>query len=80
MKTIDKDNMFQSIWDFPENIIDALKISEEIKIKNDYENVNKVIVAGMGGSAIGGDVVNSLIEEDINIPLLLIEDIISLHG
>ena len=31
MKTIDKDNMFQSIWDFPENIIDALKISEEIK-------------------------------------------------
>ena len=57
MKTIDKDNMFQSIWDFPENIIYALKISEEIKIKNDYENVNKVIVAGMGGSAIGGDVV-----------------------
>ena len=61
MNTIDKDNMFQSIWDFPENIIDALKISEEVKIKNDYENVNKVIVAGMGGSAIGGDVVNSLI-------------------
>ncbi len=34
MKTIDKDNMFQSIWDFPENIIDALKISKKIKIKN----------------------------------------------
>ena len=43
MNTIDKDNMFQSIWDFPENIIDALKISEEVKIKNDYENVNKVL-------------------------------------
>jgi glucose/mannose-6-phosphate isomerase len=71
MKTIDKDNMFQSIWDFPENIIDALKISEEIKIKNDYENVNKVIVAGMGGSAIGGDVVNSLIKEDIKIPFIV---------
>ena len=71
MKTIDKDNMFRSIWDFPENIIDALKISEEIKIKNDYENVNKVIVAGMGGSAIGGDVVNSLIEEDIKIPFIV---------
>ena len=71
MKTIDKDNMFQSIWDFPENIIDALKISEEIKIKNDYENINKVIVAGMGGSAIGGDVVNSLIEKDIKIPFIV---------
>jgi len=72
MNTIDKDNMFQSIWDFPENIIDALKISEEVKIKNDYENVNKVIVAGMGGSAIGGDVVNSLIKEDIKIPFIVI--------
>ncbi|MFL2989716.1 MAG: bifunctional phosphoglucose/phosphomannose isomerase [Candidatus Neomarinimicrobiota bacterium] len=71
MKTIDKYNMFQSIWDFPENIIDALKISEEIKIKNDYENINKVIVAGMGGSAIGGDVVNSLIKEDIKIPFIV---------
>jgi glucose/mannose-6-phosphate isomerase len=71
MNTVDKDNMFKSIWNFPENIIDALKISEEIKIKNDYNNVNKVIIAGMGGSAIGGDVVNSLIKEDIKIPFIV---------
>ena len=71
MKEIDKDNMFKSIWNFPENIVDAQKLSEQIKIKNDYSNVNKIIVAGMGGSAIGGDVVNSLIKDDIKIPFMV---------
>ena len=65
---IDKSNMFQSIWDFPENIIDAVKLSESISLDNIYGGVNKIIIAGMGGSAIGGDVVNSLIKEDIKFP------------
>ena len=65
---IDKSNMFQSIWDFPENIIDAVKLSESILLNNIYDDVNKIIIAGMGGSAIGGDVVNSLIKEDIKFP------------
>ena len=65
---IDKSNMFQSIWDFPENIIDAVKLSESIVLNNIYDGVNKIIIAGMGGSAIGGDVVNSLIKEDIKFP------------
>ena len=65
---IDKSNMFQSIWDFPENIIDAVKLSESILLNDIYDDVNKIIIAGMGGSAIGGDVVNSLIKEDIKFP------------
>ena len=65
---IDKSNMFQSIWDFPENIIDAVKLSESILLNNIYDDVNKIIIAGMGGSAIGCDVVNSLIKEDIKFP------------
>ena len=34
MKTIDKDNMFQSIWDFPENIIDAFNYINKLLIEN----------------------------------------------
>ena len=29
MYEIDKDDMYQSIWDFPENIIDAIELSEK---------------------------------------------------
>ena len=57
MQVIDKYNMYQSIWDFPENIIEAINLSESITLKNEYANVNNIIIAGMGGSAIGGDVV-----------------------
>ena len=49
---IDKSNMFQSIWDFPENIIDAVELSENISLKNIYDSVNKIVIAGMGGSAL----------------------------
>lgn len=68
---IDKSNMFQSIWDFPENIIDAVELSENISLKNIYDSVNKIVIAGMGGSAIGGDVVYSLIKKDIKFPYIV---------
>ena len=53
---IDKDNMYKSILDFSDNILDAVKLGDSIKFLNDYSSINKIIVAGMGGSAIGGDV------------------------
>ena len=71
MYEIDKDDMYQSIWDFPENIIDAIKLSENITLKNEYLDVNNIIIAGMGGSAIGGDVVYSLIKNEIKIPFVV---------
>ncbi len=71
MYEIDKDNMYQSIWDFPENIIDAIDLSESITLKNIYADVDNIIIAGMGGSAIGGDVVYSLIKNDIKIPFIV---------
>ena len=71
MHEIDKNDMYQSIWDFPENIIDAIELSENITLKNEYLDVNNIIIAGMGGSAIGGDVVYSLIKNEIKRPFIV---------
>lgn len=71
MQKIDKDNMYQSIWDFPENIIDAIDLSENITLKNKYVDIDNIIIAGMGGSAIGGDVVYSLIKDEIKMPFIV---------
>ena len=71
MNEIDKDDMYQSIWDFPENIIDAIELGENITLKNKYLDVNNIIIAGMGGSAIGGDVVYSLVKNEIKIPFVV---------
>tara|TARA_Y100001970_G_scaffold87966_1_gene111039 strand:- start:2749 stop:3786 length:1038 start_codon:yes stop_codon:yes gene_type:complete len=72
MKKIDKDNMYESIWNFPENIIEAIGLSESIILMNEYSDINKIVVAGMGGSAIGGDVVQSLVGDEIKIPYFVV--------
>ena len=65
---IDKSNMFQSIWDFPENIIDAVKLSESILLNDIYDDVNKIIIAGMGGSGSLGDVISAILsKKDIHV-------------
>ena len=73
-KKFDKENMFESIWSFSENIKDALKIGDSIELKNKYDNIQNIVIAGMGGSAIGGDVVSVLERLNINIPYVVCRD------
>jgi len=40
----------------------------------EYSNVNKVVISGMGGSAIGGDLVGSLAASEAKLPILTCRD------
>ena len=73
-KNIDKENMFHSIWSFPENIMDAIDLGDSLMLRNSYDNIQNIIVAGMGGSAIGGDVVSVLESSNIKIPFMVCRD------
>ena len=73
-KNIDKENMFHSIWSFPENIMDAIDLGDSLMLRNSYDNIQNIIVAGMGGSAIGGDIVSVLESSNIRIPLMVCRD------
>ena len=55
---IDPQNMFKSIFDFPVQIEEAVKIGKNIALKKNYSKVNNIILAGMGGSAVGGDLLS----------------------
>ncbi len=68
----DPDNMFQAIYDFPDHIEDAMKIGSAINLKNDYAGLKNIIVSGMGGSAIGGDVAGMLIGNELTLPLKVV--------
>ncbi|MBA64800.1 MAG: bifunctional phosphoglucose/phosphomannose isomerase [Candidatus Marinimicrobia bacterium] len=73
-KNIDKENMFHSIWSFPENIMDAIDLGDSLMLRNSYDNIQNIIVAGMGGSAIGGDIVSVLESSNIKIPFMVCRD------
>lgn len=56
IKKIDKSNMYKVLLDFPEQIAEAINIGEHspaMKPTNDF------LVLGMGGSAIGGDILSN---------------------
>jgi len=70
-KSIDASNMFQSIYDFPIQMKEAQSIGEKIELKNTYTDIQNIILCGMGGSAIGGDLSRSLVSNSLKLPLIV---------
>jgi glucose/mannose-6-phosphate isomerase len=64
--------MIETIKKYPEMCIDAMKVAEKVDIP-DYR-FNKIIVCGMGGSAIGGDLLKDLLKYKISIPIEVSRD------
>ena len=70
-KNLDQAGMFDSIWQFPDNLGQAYELGTNIKLFQKYSNINNVVIAGMGGSAIGGDVVSILEKDNLNYPIFI---------
>lgn len=69
IKAIDPSGMYDKIYNFPEQIEEAAKIGAALQPDTDYYNdIAHVIVIGMGGSAIGGDLVRSYIADKVPVP------------
>ncbi|MBI2651200.1 bifunctional phosphoglucose/phosphomannose isomerase [Candidatus Woesearchaeota archaeon] len=60
---LDSQNMLQAIKNFPLQCKDALGLPKGISVAGE---INNIVVAGMGGSAIGGDLLKSYL---INAPI-----------
>lgn len=60
----DPAGMGQRMRELPDQILDAWKLAGEFPLPDGYRDVNKVLVLGMGGSAIGGDLVKRIVAGD----------------
>jgi glucose/mannose-6-phosphate isomerase len=67
---IDKANMLDGLAWFPEQIKEALTITEAVQRFN-FLKIDNVVVAGMGGSAISGDIMLSLFRDKLDVPLIV---------
>jgi len=67
---IDKANMLDGLARFPEQIKEALTIAEAVQRFN-FLKIDNVVVAGMGGSAISGDIMLSLFRDKLDVPLVV---------
>lgn len=60
--------MLDVVANMPEMLLGALERSKDISLPK-TENIKQVVFAGMGGSAISGDIVADLLRDKINIPV-----------
>jgi len=63
--------MAARIGDLPESIVKAWRAASEFDLPNEIRSVKSVVITGMGGSAIGGDLVRSLAEAEAPIPVVV---------
>ena len=84
---LDKDNMIGLLEEFPQKMRDALRLGEEFIIPTNLLpnptittatptipawNFKNIVVLGMGGSAIGGDLLSDYLADELSIPIVVI--------
>lgn len=85
---LDKDNMIELLEEFPQKMRDALRLGEEFSIPTNFSptsasssfsapdsttrNFKNIVVLGMGGSAIGGDLLSDYLADELSIPIVVI--------
>jgi len=73
---LDKANMIELLEEFPQKMRDALRLGEEFPFFTPdptfTRNFKNIVVLGMGGSAIGGDLLSDYLADEISIPLVVI--------
>ena len=71
--TLDPEGMGQRIRELPEIILDAWRAAGEFELPQ-YDDIDKVLILGMGGSAIGGDLVRRLLIDESKAQLTVFRD------
>jgi len=66
---IDPEGMLSRIRDLPRQCRAAWNEAQGLKLSNDYRDIDKVVILGMGGSAIAGDFLRSLVALESPVPI-----------
>jgi len=71
IKKLDPKGMMNWIKDFPYQVENAVKIGISSSIKCNSKNVQNIILTGLGGSAIAGDLLRCYLSKELKIPFIV---------
>ena len=69
LKQYDREDMLAHIREMPSLCQLAWHLAGDFDIPAEYVDIDKVIILGMGGSAIGGDLVSNLLLNEASLPI-----------
>lgn len=71
---IDQTGLLKDIQELPLQCEQAFEEIKRVVLPSYYVKINKIVILGVGGSAIGGDFVRSIIEKESKIPVFIVRD------
>lgn len=74
IKKLDKSGVYQSIESLDEQCSDAWQKVQQVAVPSSYQNFSNIVVSGMGGSALGAHVIQSLYRDQLKAPLVIVRD------
>ncbi|MGD0335512.1 MAG: bifunctional phosphoglucose/phosphomannose isomerase [Candidatus Omnitrophota bacterium] len=74
IKKLDKSKMLTLLLDFPQQCSYAKDIGERASIRFAKRDFGKIVFAGLGGSAIGADLVRSYLYSDCSLPITVLRE------
>jgi glucose/mannose-6-phosphate isomerase len=74
IRAADPGNMLDRIKDLPKQVRDAWKIASAAQLPPAHGDVRNITIAGMGGSAIGGDLAAALLADELKVPMSVHRD------
>lgn len=66
--------MNQLISEFPNNFLEAKAIAFKAEFKSPTNEIQNIVICGMGGSGIGGNLVAKWLEADLAVPVYVVKD------
>lgn len=73
-QTIDSQNFLAQIDALPEQVEQAWALGRALALPDAFRSVNHIIIAGMGGSAIGGALTHALTAPESSLPITLLHN------
>ncbi len=71
IKRNDPIGMYSWILNFPGQIEEAVAIGKSATVKIKTKGIRNIVITGLGGSAIGGDLLRSYLQNELAVPLLI---------
>ena len=73
-RQFDKSGMLEHLHGFPEQCQKAWEKVQRFELPREYAKISNVVILGMGGSAIGGDIVRRLALAESKVPVFVHRD------
>ncbi len=74
MKALDPEDMLGAITAFPEQCRQAWQMVQQLSLPSSLRHAQQIAVVGMGGSAIGGDLMAALVRSRLKVPVQVIRN------